>query len=254
MPARAIALHLDRDGFVAQAQGVSLCESSSQPDAAPTLAWDERALIDWEGGIRAAVHAWLGPERPSPGSQELAAALARAEGSARASKPASFLELMRRVYLSLAQDLAFAPRQLDLLELESRLRAFFPRPGVAQRLQALRRAGMALAWVQESGSAIAAGWRAQIGVPFEHIVELGPVHRCLSETAARAIDQQAQAFKSKIVLVRGPGRSLPDDRFSKNSSAGLAGEVSWPDTGSCVPEWAGLSEHWQRRVCELLDD
>lgn len=208
--------------------------------------------MDWEGGILAAVHDWLGPDRPAPSRPELGECLSRAESSARASRPACFLELMRRVYLSLAQDLAFAPRQLDLLELESRLKGFLPRPGVAQRLQALRRAGMRLTWVQESGGRIAQDWRAQVGVPFDGIIELGPVHRSLKETAVRALAREASKGDVKVILVRGPGREAPEDLFSKSTGTALAGELCWPMQDAAFFKLGGVSEHWQRRVSDLL--
>lgn len=248
-----LARDLDRSVVLAQDQGVSLCESSSaDQDDAPLLAWDERALMDWEGGIVAAVHDWMGPQGPAPDRKALNESLARADASARASRPACFLELMRRVYLCLAQDLAFAPRQLDLLELETRLRSFLPRAGVVERLRALRRAGMRLAWVQESGGSIAGDWRAQVGVPFDEIIELGPVHRCLKEMTARAISREADGGQAAVILVSGPGRVRSEDAFSKTSSTGLAGELCWPNQDAMSFDCPGISEHWQRRVSELL--
>lgn len=243
---------MDLEAIIRQDQGVSRCETSTLPADAPALAWDERALIDWEAGIRAGVHTWLGSERPTPGSKELGEALARAESSARASTPASFLEWMRRVYLSLAQDLAFAPRQGDLLDLESRLLEFLPRAGVVQRLTALRKAGFVLAWLQESESSIASQWRSKIGVPFQTVIELGPVHRCLTETTARAISRQRHGDTANFVLVLGPGREAPGDVFSKATRAGFAGEICWPHL-----EIRGLQDKpaqadWQSKVVELL--
>lgn len=249
---RANAQTLDPEAFVRQDLGVNRCETSTLPAEMPVLAWDERALIDWEAGIRAGVHAWLGPGRPTPGSQELADALARAESSARASTPASFLEWMRRVYLSLAQDLAFAPRQSDLLDLESRLLDFLPRAGVVQRLSALRKAGFALAWLQESESSIASQWRSKIGVPFQSVIELGPVHRCLSETTARAISRQRHGQAGGFVLVRGPGRDTPGDVFSKATRDGFAGEVCWPNPKLDRLQGRSSQGTWQRKVAELL--
>lgn len=216
------------------------------------MAWDERALIDWEGGILAAVHDWVGSVHPGLQGKELHALVFRADASARASKPACFLELMRRFYLSLAQDLAFAPRQLDLLNLETRLQRFYPRPGVASRVAALRKAGVRSIWIQESGSSIANVWRAQLGVGFDEILEIGPVHRCLGETTARAIGRQSSERAKDIVLVRGPGRSPCEDPFSQAISDSIAGELFWPETQKCTRIPLKLDEHWSKRVLELL--
>lgn len=218
------------------------------------LAWDERALIDWESGMQAMVHRWLGPNRLAPTRMQLAASLSRAEGSARASRPASFLEMMRRIYLSLAQDLAFAPTPLDLLELESEIRAFLPRPGVVDLLQRLRNAGLALAWLQESGSSIATAWRARVGVPFEQVIELGPVHSELERAGAQALLREGMGKAGKVLLIRDPGRQSGPCEGSPPRIEGFAARFDWPppspNFSAANPQ--ALDPEWWRRLHELI--
>lgn len=241
--------------FAGQAQKMRLVEPTYPwPQHGLLLAWDERALIDWESGMQAAVHRWLGPNRPAPARAQLVASLRRAEEGARASKPDSFLEMMRRIYLSLAQDLAFAPRPLDLLELESEIRAFMPRPGVVELLGRVRNAGLALAWLQESGDSVATAWRARVGVPFEQVIELGPVHSSIERAGARAMLGEGRKGRGEVLLIRNPGRESGPGAQSLLKTGGFAGRIDWPAPlqSLTAANRGQLDPEWWRRLQELI--
>lgn len=127
-------------------------------------------LIDWEGGILAAMQPVILRHELVASADDLLRAYARAESAVEAGAYRPYREVLRRTFAGMAKDLGFAPQADELETLVEGLPRWEPFPDTVASLQALAAAGHRLAIISNVDDDLFAETAAQLGVAFDAII------------------------------------------------------------------------------------
>jgi 2-haloalkanoic acid dehalogenase type II len=134
-------------------------------------------LIDWEGGILAAMQPVIARHELVSSAEDVLCAYARAESAVEAGEYRPYREVLRRTFAGMAKDLGFAPQADELETLVEALPHWQPFPDTVASLRALAASGRRLAILSNIDDDLFAATATRLEVHFDAVITAASV-RC----------------------------------------------------------------------------
>jgi 2-haloalkanoic acid dehalogenase type II len=213
-------------------------------------------LIDWEGGILAALQPVIERHELISSADDVLQAFARAESAVEAGAYLPYREVLRRTFAGMAKDLGFAPQADELETLVETLPRWQPFYDTVPALKALSAAGLRLVVISNVDEDLFAATAAQLGVSFAAVITAASARAYKPDPAVfeRAFAELGLAPDRFLHCAQSryhdliPGRRLGMQTVHVVRDAGRGGVSATPsvdpddaddadDADACVADW-----------------